>query len=33
MIVMDEGFIVADGDTREILADEEFLNVLGWERV
>ena len=31
-IVMDEGLIVADGDTREILADEKFLNEHGLEK-
>ena len=31
-IVMDEGLIVADGDTRKILADEKFLNEHGLER-
>ncbi|GAB4447639.1 MAG: ABC transporter ATP-binding protein [Anaerolineales bacterium] len=31
-IVMDEGLIVADGDTNEILADEKFLNEHGLEK-
>lgn len=31
-IVMDEGLIVADGETREILADERFLNEHGLEK-
>ena len=31
-IVMDEGLIVADGKTREILADETFLNAHGLEK-
>ena len=31
-IVMDEGRIVADGDTRQILADEKFLNEHGLEK-
>jgi len=31
-IVMDEGHIVADGMTKEILADEKFLNEHGLER-
>jgi cobalt transport protein ATP-binding subunit len=31
-IVMDEGLIVADGDTKKILADEKFLNEHGLER-
>lgn len=31
-IVMDEGLIVADGRTREILADEKFLNEHGLEK-
>jgi len=31
-IVMDEGLIVADGDTREILSDENFLNEHGLEK-
>ena len=31
-IVMDEGLIVADGRTREILADENFLNEHGLEK-
>jgi len=31
-IVMDEGLIVADGMTKEILADEKFLNEHGLER-
>ena len=31
-IVMDEGLIVADGDTREILSDEKFLNEHGLEK-
>ena len=31
-IVMDEGLIVADGDTREILRDEKFLNEHGLEK-
>jgi cobalt/nickel transport system ATP-binding protein len=31
-IVMDEGLIVADGDTREILQDEKFLNEHGLEK-
>ncbi|MBI4761834.1 MAG: energy-coupling factor ABC transporter ATP-binding protein [Chloroflexota bacterium] len=32
MIVMDEGLIVADGDTRRILSDEKFLNEHGLEK-
>jgi len=32
-IVMDEGLIVADGDTREILEDEKFLNEHGLEKL
>jgi len=31
-IVMDEGLIVADGDTRKILSDEKFLNEHGLEK-
>jgi energy-coupling factor transporter ATP-binding protein EcfA2 len=31
-IVMDEGLIVVDGNTREILADEKFLNKHGLEK-
>ncbi len=31
-IVMDEGLIVADGNTNEILADEKFLNEHGLEK-
>ena len=31
-IVMDEGLIVADGKTKEILADEKFLNKHGLEK-
>ena len=31
-IVMDEGLIVADGETREILADEKFLNEHGLKK-
>jgi cobalt/nickel transport system ATP-binding protein len=31
-IVMDEGMIVADGKTKEILADEKFLNEHGLEK-
>lgn len=31
-IVMDEGLVVADGKTKEILADEKFLNEHGLER-
>lgn len=31
-IVMDEGRIVADGDTKKILADEKFLNEHGLEK-
>jgi cobalt transport protein ATP-binding subunit len=31
-IVMDEGLIVADGETNEILADERFLNAHGLEK-
>ena len=31
-IVMDEGLVVADGMTKEILADEKFLNQHGLER-
>ena len=31
-IVMDEGLILADGDTRQILADEKFLNEHGLEK-
>ena len=31
-IVMDEGLIVADGKTKELLADEKFLNAHGLER-
>lgn len=31
-IVMDEGLIVADGNTKEILADEKFLNEHGLEK-
>jgi cobalt/nickel transport system ATP-binding protein len=31
-IVMDEGLIVADGATREILEDEQFLNAHGLEK-
>ncbi|MEB2332892.1 MAG: ATP-binding cassette domain-containing protein [Anaerolineaceae bacterium] len=31
-IVMDEGLIVADGATKDILADEEFLNAHGLEK-
>ena len=31
-IVMDEGLVVADGKTREILADEKFLNEHGLEK-
>lgn len=31
-IVMDEGLIVADGDTKEILSDEKFLNAHGLEK-
>jgi len=30
--VMDEGLIVVDGDTREILQDEKFLNEHGLEK-
>jgi energy-coupling factor transporter ATP-binding protein EcfA2 len=32
MIVMDEGLIVADGDTKKILQDEKFLNEHGLEK-
>jgi len=31
-IVMDEGLIVADGDTKQILSDEKFLNEHGLEK-
>jgi cobalt transport protein ATP-binding subunit len=31
-IVMDEGLIVADGDTKKILSDEKFLNEHGLEK-
>ena len=31
-IVMDEGLIVADGDTSKILSDEKFLNEHGLEK-
>jgi len=31
-IVMDEGLIVADGNTKEILQDEKFLNKHGLEK-
>jgi cobalt/nickel transport system ATP-binding protein len=31
-IVMDEGLVVADGKTKEILADEKFLNEHGLEK-
>ena len=31
-IVMDEGLIVADGKTGDILADEKFLNEHGLEK-
>jgi len=31
-IVMDEGLVVADGDTKEILSDEKFLNEHGLEK-
>ena len=31
-IVMDEGLIVGDGDTKEILSDEKFLNEHGLEK-
>jgi ABC-type multidrug transport system ATPase subunit len=31
-IVMDEGLIVADGNTKEILRDEKFLNEHGLEK-
>ena len=31
-IVMDEGLIVADGKTKEILQDEKFLNEHGLEK-
>jgi cobalt/nickel transport system ATP-binding protein len=31
-IVMDEGLVVADGKTKEILADETFLNAHGLEK-
>ena len=31
-IVMDEGLIVADGDTKVILQDEKFLNEHGLEK-
>jgi energy-coupling factor transporter ATP-binding protein EcfA2 len=31
-IVMDEGLIVADGDTKEILCNEKFLNEHGLEK-
>jgi cobalt/nickel transport system ATP-binding protein len=31
-IVMDEGLIVADGETKEILSDEKFLNEHGLEK-
>ena len=31
-IVMDEGRIVGDGDTKEILSDEKFLNEHGLEK-
>jgi len=31
-IVMDEGLIVADGDTTKILDDEKFLNEHGLEK-
>jgi energy-coupling factor transporter ATP-binding protein EcfA2 len=31
-IVMDEGLIVADGKTKEILSDEKFLNEHGLEK-
>ena len=30
--MMDENFIVADGDTRRILSDEKFLNEHGLEK-
>jgi len=33
MIVMDEGLVVADRKTKEILADEKFLNEHGLERL
>lgn len=32
-IVMDEGLIVADGDTMKILGDEKFLNEHGLEKL
>jgi energy-coupling factor transporter ATP-binding protein EcfA2 len=31
-IVMDEGLIVADGDTKQILSDATFLNEHGLEK-
>ena len=31
-VVMDDGLIVADGDTRQLLADDAFLNAHGLER-
>ena len=31
-IVMDEGLVVADGDTKEILSNEKFLNEHGLEK-
>ena len=30
--VIDEGLIVADGDTKKILSDEKFLNEHGLEK-
>ena len=32
MVVMDEGLIVADGDTQALMADEELLHTHGLER-
>jgi ABC-type glutathione transport system ATPase component len=32
MILMDEGLIVADGDTEKILSDDKFLNEHGLEK-
>ena len=31
-IVMDEGLVVADGKTKEVLAEEKFLNEHGLEK-
>jgi len=31
-IVMDDGLVVVNGKTKEILADEKFLNVHGLEK-